>query len=55
MGTGHVELLVGEMMGEGDGEGVAELGFDATKKIRRTKMEPVLMSLIKLYTLSPTI
>jgi len=44
MDTGHVELLLGEMVGEG----VAELGFDATKKIKSTKMDPILMNFIKL-------
>jgi len=51
MATGHVELLIGEMVGEGEGEGVAELGFDATKKIKTTKMDSILMSLMKLNTL----
>lgn len=50
MATGHVQLLLGEMVGEGDGEGAAEHGFDATIKIRRiTKLDSIIfMSLVKL-------
>lgn len=55
MDTGHVELLVVEMVGEaeGEGEGAAEHGFDATIKIRRiTKMDSIIfISLVKLETL----